>query len=142
MKRGSIILAVCFILGVSIISGCATTGSAYAPDPSIPKEKLATLKVVDRDTHVVSVDGIQIKINNGGSILIEPGKHTIEIYSDEAKRIMEIFIKGGFDVSYIEAMEINASEGAVYEVYTIRETSVTGSMQSSSYKPDIREAAK
>ena len=95
VKKRYYFLIVTLILGVLMISGCTTTGKGYTPDPSIPKDKLATLIVVDKDTHVVS---------------------------------------------YINAMEIIFHEGGVYEVYTIRETSNAGSMQSTSYNPDIREA--
>ena len=120
------------------LSACASAG--YKPDPSVPKRDLARLKVSDKDLHIISIDGIATKLNYPKTVRIESGKHTLEFYSDNIKRVLNPYsVQGGI---HILRIVFEFSKGAAYELCyeseSVKSVSLSETVTVTSRTPAVR----
>ena len=132
-----VVLFVIFALSVCVSAG-------YKPDPSIPRRDLARLKVSDKDLHIVSIDGIATGLNHPKSIRIEAGRHTIEFYSDNIKRVLSPFsVQGGVHIMKIEfEFSKSAAYELCYESESVKSVSLSETVTVTSRTPGIRRAER
>lgn len=101
---------------LALAAGCATSngaGHAYKlyPGPERPVAELATLDIAGVDS--ITVDKLQVKRWDYGTVLLLPGKHTVVMGKGFAFSVMvEPAMHGEFERS----LEVDLAPGKVYKV--------------------------
>lgn len=105
---------------VALVAGCATSSSeshSYKlyPGPERPAAELASLDI--SNVHAVNVDGLQVRSQDYGTVLLLPGRHTLDIEKGYAFSVMvEPSMQGSFE----HKLDVDLTAGGTYKVKSDR----------------------